>query len=66
MREHIARDNPGVIAPPPVIYAVGLGFGFMVNGAETITLPIGLSGLWLGILGSIVILPGVALMVWAF
>lgn len=42
------RDNPGVIAPPPLIYAAGLLMGILLNALTPISiLPLALR--WLGL-----------------
>jgi len=56
------RDNPGVVAPPPLIYVSALAFGLLVNSIypigllprglpRTTGLPLVFGGLVIGVLG---------------
>lgn len=44
-----ARDNAGVIAPPPVIFAIPLVAGLAANWMRALPILAGQAGLWLGI-----------------
>jgi len=42
------KDRPGVIAPPPVIYAIFFGLGFLLERQFPLGLPDGLAWNWIG------------------
>ena len=52
----MSGDNPGVILPPPLIFAVLLGLGLLIDGESpandlllTVSVPVGAAGLALGL-----------------
>ena len=56
-------DNPGVVAPPPLIYAAGLGVGLLANRLRpTPLLPPTLSK----VLGWLLVVGGISLGLWGF
>jgi protein-S-isoprenylcysteine O-methyltransferase Ste14 len=61
--EQIKSDTPGVIAPPPLIYAAGLAAGFLFHTAVPFHIP---SSVWATVLGLCLIGTGILLAVAGF
>ena len=54
------RDNPGVIAPPPLIALASIGAGWLLGKAVPLALPA-----WAIWPGGVLVLAGVGLAIWA-